>query len=50
VVAKNIVYTFTSYDNLHSSKAIAQVLRVDRKNIKRGVERCVLLDIVNEAF
>jgi hypothetical protein len=50
MVVKEIVYTFISYDNLHSNKAIARVLRVDRQNIKRGVEKHVLLDTMIEAF
>jgi hypothetical protein len=51
VVVKDIVYTLTSFDNLCStSMATTKVLGADKQNIKRGVERCVLLDTMNEAF
>jgi hypothetical protein len=36
VVAKDIVCTLISSNNLHNNKAIARVLGVDRRNIKRG--------------
>jgi hypothetical protein len=50
VVAKDIVCTLTSSNNLHISKAIARELGVDRRNIKMGWEKRVLLDTMNETF
>jgi hypothetical protein len=50
VVAKDIVCTLISSNNLHNNKAIVRVLGVDRRNIKRGWEKRVLLSIMNETL
>lgn len=41
VMAKNIVYTLASSNKSCSSKHVAQVLSVDHRNIKKGIERRV---------
>ncbi len=51
VVVTDIVYTLASFDNLCSiSMATIKVLRANKQNIKRGLDICVLLDTMNEAF
>jgi hypothetical protein len=50
VVAKDIICTLASSNNLRNNKAIVKVPRVDKRNIKRGAEICMLLDTMNETF
>lgn len=50
MVVKDIVCTFTSFNNLHNNMTIAKVLGVDKQNIKKGVDRHVLLNTMNETF
>lgn len=50
VMAKDIVCTFAASANLRSTRSVASVLGVDRRNIKRAMHRRVLLDTKQDAF
>jgi hypothetical protein len=39
VVAKDIVCTFATWESLGSSRAVTRVFGIDRRNIKKGLER-----------
>lgn len=44
VMAKDIVCTLASSSNMENRRRVADVLGVDRRNLKRGMERRFLLD------
>lgn len=50
LVAKNIVCTFALGQSVGSSTAVAKVLGVDRRIIKKGIERRIQLDLQLDAF
>jgi hypothetical protein len=50
MMAKNIACTFAFNQLLGSNKEVAKVLGVDRMNIKKGVERHMMLDTSQNAF
>jgi hypothetical protein len=50
VMAKDIICTLASSENITSSRSVADLLGVDRMNIKKGLDRRVQLDLENEAF
>jgi hypothetical protein len=50
VVAKDIVYTLASSQSLSSGQGITKVLGVDKRNIKNGIELCILLDTQSDTF
>jgi hypothetical protein len=49
-MAKNIVCTFAFNQSLGSNKEVAKVLGVDRRNIKKGLERRTMVDTSQNAF
>jgi hypothetical protein len=49
-MVKDIVCTFAFNQLLGSDKEVARVLGVDRRNIKKGVERRMMLDTSQNAF
>jgi hypothetical protein len=50
VVAKNIICMLASGSLIGSSRNVVKVLGVDKRNIRKALERCVQMDIVNNAF
>ncbi len=48
--AKDIVCTFASFHFLVNGREITKALGVDRRNIKHGIERQLLLESTREAF
>lgn len=50
VMAKDIICTLASSEHMTSSRSVAEVLGVDRRNIRKGVNRRVQLDLENQAF
>lgn len=50
VMAKDILCTLAASDSIQSTRAVAEVLGVDRRNIKRGLNRRQRLDSENLAF
>lgn len=50
VMAKDIVCTLASSSNMGSRRSVADVLGVDRRNLKRGMDRRLLLDTQQNAF
>jgi phage regulator Rha-like protein len=50
VMAKDIICTLASFENMTSSRFVAEVLGMDRRNIKKGINRQVQLDLENQAF
>ena len=50
VMAKDIVCTLASSSNMGSRRSVADVLGVDRRNLKRGMQRRLLLDTQQNAF
>ena len=50
VMAKDIVCTLASSSNMGSKRSVADVLGVDRRNLKRGMDRRLLLDTQQNAF
>ena len=50
VMAKDIICTLASSEHMTSSKSVAEVLGVNRCNIRKGVNRRVQLDLENQAF
>jgi len=50
VMAKDIVCTLTSSSNMGSNRGVANLIGVDRRNLRRGMERRLLLDTQQNAF
>jgi hypothetical protein len=49
-MVKDIICTFAFNQSLRSIREATRVLGVDRKNIKKGVQRCMMLDTSQNAF
>jgi len=50
VVAKNIVCMLDFGSSIGSSRNVVKMLGVDKRNIRKTLEQCVKMDIVNNAF
>ncbi len=50
VKAKDIVYVLTTSNKTTNNRQVAQILGVDRRNIKRAIERRHTLDNNEDAF
>jgi hypothetical protein len=50
MVAKDILCTLVASENCDNCRGVARVLGIDRRNIKKGMERCILLDNKKGAF
>lgn len=50
IVAKDIVCTFAAGPSMGSSRGVAKVLGVDIRNVKKGMERRLQLDLSDNAF
>jgi len=50
VMAKDIVCTLAASSKLGSNRGVADLIGVDRKNLRRGMERRLLLDTQQNAF
>lgn len=50
MVAKDIVCMFASNSSIGSNRGVTKVLGVDKRNIRKALERQIQMDIVNNAF
>ena len=50
MMAKDIICMLATFEHMTSSRFVAEVLGVDRRNIRKGVNRQVQLDLENQAF
>jgi hypothetical protein len=50
LMAKDIVCTLASSQSAGSSRGLAKVLGVDRRNIKKAIQRREMLDTANDSF
>jgi len=50
VMAKEIICTLVASRSRGSNKGISWILKVDRRNIKKGIEKHMLLDISRNVF
>ena len=50
VMAKDIVCTLAASSNMGSNRRVADLIGVDRRNLRRGMERRLLLDTQQNAF
>jgi hypothetical protein len=44
MIAKDIVCTIVASENCDNSRGVARMLGIDRRNIKKGMEKRILLD------
>lgn len=50
ILAKDSICTLASFQSIRSSQETTKILGVDKRNIKKGVERCVLLEALEIVF
>jgi hypothetical protein len=50
VMVKDIVCTFAFNQSLGNNREVAKVLEIDKRNIKKGVERFMMLDTSQNVF
>ncbi len=50
VLAKDIICTLASFQLVGNSRETMKVLGVDKRNIKKDVERCILLETLGSVF